>query len=191
VASKIENLSKLQIKAEISLKEINQTLQFTRTYISATYDDREAFDLLEKWADDKNFPFQKQALKASIEILDKYNPPMARGGFRIPWKPGVDPEKLTIGRVKVVYRKAPVVYRPALIEFVWKKKNYSKYDKMKFMIEIIGSDKSLKAVEYAGRYFAQGAKLELKPLAAKPMLKWWSENGARLKKESTTKSPGA
>ncbi len=47
---------------------------------------------------------------------------------------------------------------------------------MQFLVDIIERDTDLNAVEYAGRYFTQGASLKIKPLAIEYLLNWWKEN---------------
>jgi len=180
-SERIGDLSALQEETKEKLEKINQALFFTNKYMAATVDDRHAFDLLKKLAKDKNHPSNALARQAVIEIVNKHDPSFYSSNFKIPWKEGFDPGKLDLSGVEKIYKEVPLSYRPAIIEFVWKSNKFTKHDKMTFMINIIKNDDNLKAVEYAGRFFAQGAGLKIKPLGVEPMLDWWEKNQDSIK----------
>ena len=52
---------------------------------------------------------------------------------------------------------------------------------MEFLVEILKNDNSLRAVEYAGRYFNKETGLKKKTLAASEFLNWWEKNKESIK----------
>lgn len=180
VKKQIEDITTLQSQAQNTINSLNQTLHFARTFISAYADDRKAYEQLIKWSQEKSYPFQKEAEKAFLSILEKHNQPFQSSGFTIPWSKEIDPSKLTLNDICQTYAKVPDYLKPALLEFVWQNKKITKYNKMKFMIDAMGKENSLRAVEYAGRYFKQGSGLKVNPLATEFMTKWWENNKERM-----------
>jgi hypothetical protein len=47
---------------------------------------------------------------------------------------------------------------------------------MDFMIQVMEKDSSLRAGEYAGRYFTEGAGLRIKPMALEYLSDWWDKH---------------
>jgi len=162
--------------AKASLNILSATTQFAQTSIAAQNDDRKAFDELERMAEDPRHPFNKRAADVWRTVLDAHSPMMVVGGFTIPWQANVDPSKLDIAQIRSIYASAPVWLRPAFAEYISQRTDLSKKDRMTLLIGIVRNDDSLKAVEYAGREFAKAAGINIKPIAAKPMLDWWDAN---------------
>jgi hypothetical protein len=52
----------------------------------------------------------------------------------------------------------------------------SKLDQLDFMMHVIKTDGSLKAVEYAGRYFDEGTGQKIKFIFVKYLAQWWDEH---------------
>jgi hypothetical protein len=78
-------------------------------------------------------------------------------------------------KLRTEYSGAPVWLKPALIEYIWNRADIPKVERMSFMADVIAKDKSLNAVEYAGRYLSDALDVKLKPLAVKVLLKVWRE----------------
>ncbi|MDA2933229.1 hypothetical protein MYX82_02685 [Acidobacteria bacterium AH-259-D05] len=167
-------------EAKKLVQEASQLLAFTTTVVAAQTDDRVAFDKLNAWADDKSDPFSSRALEAWQSIFDehcegRYQTNLDKG---LVWPQGIDPSKLTLAELGKIYQSAPSNLKPGLIEYIWKRRDdITKTDRMQFLIGIIQHDGSLKAVEYAGRYFAQGmGQPRVKPMLVDYFVKWWEEN---------------
>lgn len=163
-------------KSNESLTKLSASSDFYITAISAQNDSRKDWDKLGSWANDKKHPLSKLAKAAWLEIYEKHCQPFFQSGYKLPWISNIDPSKLSLNEIKNIYKSSQSPFRPALIEFVWKQDGIGKKDKMSFFIEVMKSDESLRAVEYAGRYFCIAAKLNLKPMAIDNMLKWWDKN---------------
>jgi len=64
-----------------------------------------------------------------------------------------------------------------LLEYIWKTRtDIPKRERMQFIVDVFRNDSSLRAVEYARRYFGGESKTMLKPLAIKQYLDWWEKN---------------
>lgn len=173
---RLGTIEKTSERASKVLSELEQATQFTMTVIAAQTDDRKAFDQLVTWAKVKSHPFSSRAGQAWGMILDQHNPPFVRIG-KVPWPDRIDdPSKLTFQQLRQGYESALVFVKPALIAYISKRQDIPKKDRMQFLADVIEHDESLKAVEYAGRYFMKEAGLKFKPLAVTPILEWWRNN---------------
>ena len=75
------------------------------------------------------------------------------------------------------YKQAPPHIRIGILEFLWETRtDIPKRERLELLAQVLREDDSLKVVEYAGRWFAQGTGDGLKPLAIPLHLKWWNEN---------------
>ena len=170
VDDKILTLDDQIQEAKKTLSELKQDVEFTATFNAAQSDDRNAYDQLKNWAIDSTYPFRKRAFKAKGEIYEKHADPMYMSNLSIPWKEGVEHSKFTLKELIAQYREMPDHFKPALIEYIWKREDFPRRERMAFLIDVMTQDASLKAVEYAGRYFNIGADLKYKPLTVEKFL---------------------
>lgn len=165
--------------ARKQVSQLDLISQFTQMAIAAQNDDRRALDQLEVWANDPSFPLRSQASATWATILDSHAPAIYQSGFTVPWRDGVDPSRLTVADLRNEYRAAPVYLRPALIEYVWSRQDIPELDRMAFLVEVVRTDTSLRAVEYAGRQLSSALGANLKPVAVRPLLEAWERRRAR------------
>jgi len=184
-ADKLNRLLEKSVKLTSGIAEIQRKSilinEFMMTVINAQNDDRKSFDQLREWAKDSSYLLSSNALSAYETIINQHDPRLVFE-LKPPFGEGVDPSKFALLELEQMYQSGPSSLRPSLIEYIWKRESFSKRDKMEFLIEIIGDDESLNAVEYAGRYFRKGAELKhLKPLAIEAFLEWWEKNRDKFK----------
>lgn len=172
---KLGEIDKALVAARTKADEVQQITEFTRTALAAQNDDRRAFDRLEVWANDAAFRLRSEAASAWATILDQHAKPFFVSGFTVPWKQGVDPSRFSVAELRREYANAPVFLRPALIEYVWKREDIPKRDRMAFLADVVAGDASLNAVEYAGRLLSEALDAKLKPLAVRPLLQVWEQ----------------
>lgn len=174
---KLSQLDKSINDGNLAVKELQLYTEFNTTVLAAQNDNRKAYDQLWAWSEDSSFPFQKAAAQAAQTIMDQHNPAMIRGGFRVEWKDGLNPELLSLNELSQAYKSAPPHIRLGILEFVWEQRpDITKRDRLQFLVDVLKHDESLRVVEYAGRYFAQGTGDKLKPIAIGPHLDWWEKN---------------
>jgi hypothetical protein len=174
---KLSSLDKAVDEGNRAVLSLREYTAFNSTVLAAQNDDRRAYDQLWKFGDDETSPFRKAATQAVQTIMDQHNPSIVRGGFTVPWKEGVDPQRLTAAEIWEAYRQAPPDVRIAVLEFMWQKRtDIPKKERLGFLADALRNEESLNVVEYAGRWFAQGTGDQLKPLAIPQHLKWWDEN---------------
>lgn len=176
VERKVVALDNTLERANKNTKELSAVLEFTNTVVAAQSDDRNAFDKLATWAGDPSFHYAKEAGQAYVKIMDDHSSGMYSTGFTVPWNEGVDPSKFDIQALKAVYVVSADQMKPALIEYVWSRNDWKKQSRLDFLMDIIRRDSSLKAVEYAGRYFTIGTNLKIKPVAIDYLSKWWTDH---------------
>jgi DNA-binding FadR family transcriptional regulator len=180
VEKKISHVDETLEKANRALTELHQISEFIIAVVAALNDDRKAFDQLRVWSENKSHLFSSRAQHVWDTIVAEHSKALAFGGFALSWRAGLDPSKLTLGELKQTYDSSPATLKPALLEYIWKRQDIPRRDKLQFFAEVIEHDQSLTAVEYAGRYFTEQAGLKIKPLAVDDLLKWWRDNKDRI-----------
>jgi len=172
---RLEAVNAMLTTAQQKVAELDKIAEFTRTVVAAQNDDRRAFDQLEVWANDASFPMREEAAAAYRTVLDDHSQPFFVSGFSVPWKEGIDPSTLSLEDLRRNYQTAPDWLKPALIEYIWEREDIPKKDRAAFLAEVIRTDRSLKAVEYAGRFLSGVLNVKVKPLAIDALLQVWEQ----------------
>jgi len=199
-ADKLKGLLEKSTKLTSEIVEIQRKSilinEFMMTVINAQNGYRKALDQLHKWSNDDSFLLNHQAWQAWKDIAKKYNPYLNNKiGTPLPWKEGTDPSTLTFIDLKRIYQGQDSLsdYKPALINYIWMRNDISEGERMEFLVEIIKSDDSLKAVNVAGQLFWKAAKLKSRIFSSEEDLsKWWEENKGNYNKnpeDQPTDSP--
>jgi len=183
--------AKLKTVESGALAELRQTSEYVMTVVAAQNDDRKAYDQLTKWANDKASPFSERAAQARVTILNEHASPWTLTGLKVPWKPDVDPSKVSFGALKSDFRAAGSQIRIGLLEYIWSRPDIPKRDKMEFLVEVMRTDHSLQVVERAGRFFLTESKQQLKPLAIDQMVDWWEKHKGEYSMEDQSKESPA
>jgi hypothetical protein len=173
---KIESLNAEVSKTLDKFNILNQDLEFIKIVSAAQNDDRMAFDQLRSWSDKENYPLHTKAAQAWLAIMNDADSAIRWGDLKVPWPENLEPSKLTINDLRTLYNSAPDWIKPALIQYVWKRDDIAKLDRLEFLIEVMKKDKSLRAVDQAGRFFRAENNLKIKTLAYPEMLDWWGKN---------------
>jgi len=176
---KLNTLDEAIAKANATLANLDAATELTMTVVAAQNDDRKAFDTLKKWSEDKNNRFSSQAAQAWSTIFESHSDSMYYSNFTSPWIDGFDPSKLSLPELAQQYRHASAqsaLFKPAVLEYIWKRDDISKVDRLDFMVDVMKNDASLTAVEYAGRYFTAGTGQKIKPMATEYLVKWWENH---------------
>lgn len=176
VQQKIDSLNNIIGEAEKTLKSLKEEEDFRGIVMAAQNDDRASYDKLSIIADDKGSRFSREAQDAYRTIIDSHNSSVYKSGFTGFWPSGFDPSKLSFLDLQQAYQAAPAVIKPGVIEYIWKRNDIPEQDRMDFMINIMKTDSSLLATEYASRYFLQGAKLEMNIMNFNGIYKWWAQH---------------
>lgn len=175
-AAELLVLDQATSEAKAALSQIKSLLEFTETIVAAQNDDRSAFDRLDSIAKSKSNPFATKAKQAWLTIFETHSSALYNSGFSLPWAAGFDPTKLTIADLSVQFHSAPPELKPALLEYIKNREDIPKVDRMDFLLGVLRVDSSLRAAEYAGRYFTLLAGLQVKPLAVDYLVQWWNDH---------------
>ena len=170
---KLDTLDKAINEASAALAGLDAAREFTMTVLAAQTDDRKAFDMLKKWSQDNSNPFSTGATQAWATIFESHNQPMYLSNLTVPWKDGYDPSKLSLAELIQQYRATPAQIKPAMLEYIWKRNDLRKAERLDFLVDVMRHDSSLRAVEYAGRYFTAGTEQNIKPMAVDYLSDWW------------------
>ncbi len=166
-SEKLASLDKSASEARNVLNETKSLLEFTELIVAAQSDDRAAFDKLRRISEDTSSPFSGRAQQAWRTIFEAHSSPMARGGFVVPWKPGIDPAKFSLTDLEREFKQAPEQVKLALLEYIANRSDFPKVERVDFLLRILKTDANLTVAEYAGRNFTTVAGLQIKPLAIK------------------------
>jgi len=171
-------------ETEKTLRELEEITRFSKLATAAQNDDRQAFDELLAWTDNKTSNLWELAANTAIKIRTEYNGPIQPGCMNVQWAKGIDPLKLLIEQIRTEYGKSLSLYHTDFVKKTNKNTAISKKDKMQFYIDILKKDASLAATYYAGKYFIKEANdTELKwfPFSINPLLDWWEKNKNEIK----------
>lgn len=175
-SQKLETLNAALREANGALDKLKANNDFQSLILAAQNDDRLSFDKLSAIAEDKSNQFNNLAARAWETIFDAHSGPMSLSGFTMPWAPGIDPSKLTFHDLTEVFKSIPAGMKPALLEYIWHRTDISELSRLDFMMNVMKTDSSLTAVEYAGRYFTEGTGQKIKAMALAVLAPWWDEH---------------
>jgi len=133
----VDLVAKSAAEAEKKLQELGSITEFSKITIAAQNDDRQAFDALESWAKNKSFPMYKEAANVFIKIRADYDGPIEPGYMNFHWPKNVDPNKLSISELREIYKSSSPIYHADLVNFIQKRTDISKKDRMMFFIDAI------------------------------------------------------
>jgi hypothetical protein len=173
---KLTSLNAAATAVQATLDKVKQDEDFMMTVLAAESDSRESFDNLKKIADDKSNRFSDMAGKTWHTIFEAHSLGFFQSGFTVPWLPNVDPSKLSLGELEQAYQLAETIIKPGILEYIWRRNDIPKLDRLDFMMKVMKTDASLSAVEYAGRYFTEGTGQKIKPVAVQFLAPWWDEH---------------
>lgn len=169
---------KLQESSKL-VADLSLAREFTLTIIAAQSDDWSAFHKLEGWSNDKSFPFQEMAAKATVRIRSSYVGFISEPYLEIPWNKDTDPKKLSLDELKSIYASLDPLFHAALVHTVWQRSDIPKKERMEFLMNVLETSNSLTAKDYAGKFFVEGTgdkNLKWSPFVTTPILSWWTEN---------------
>jgi hypothetical protein len=175
--SRLEEAKGLVNKAETSVDQLQDTVDFNLLLTKARNDDREAFDRIVKLTEEMG-PFQKTAFDVAVQIAIEVNPLVSvRVDPEVPWgNYAVDPKIEQMDNLLKIYPSLHPIVRPNFISQIWSQERFSKQKRMDFLYEIIKSDRSLRALDRACTLMNKEAKINKNILGAKEYLEWWQTN---------------
>lgn len=182
---KLKTLDAAILKANNVLTNLESMTDFTITVIFAQNDDRRAFDKLSLLAYDQSNPLHERALAAWLTIYDNHNNASELSVCPVtPLVAGIDSSELTIHDLSKLYAVIASRFKLGFLVYIWERNDLPLIDRLDFLISVIETDDSLKAVEYAGRYFTKATKTNFKPLATLALIQWWKDNRATFKEKN-------
>ena len=176
-ATQLTELKDSVSKAQNLLDDLRRQSDVTTMITKAQNDDRVSFDDLKHLANDRSNKYSDLAANAYNTIYKAHCPPAYGSNMYFPWDAaGVDPKSLTLQQLQTFYPSIPAYLRPAFLEYFWRRDDLPKLARLDFLIKVVDTDSSLSAVEYAGRYFAQGTSQQMDPVAVDYFLNWWKQH---------------
>lgn len=164
-------------KANDMVKELTSLNEFLLVRTKAQNDDREAYDQLYKWREDKSYIYSELAETSEIRIRMYYHERKDAGMryLTCDWKKYVKDVSFEQA-LNLYYEKTPSPYRPGCVTAIWKTDNFSKKQRIQFLIDVLQNDKNLRAIHIAGTYMQQETGREWNPFSPQTFYNWWEEN---------------
>jgi hypothetical protein len=183
--TKLSALDKTMDQANSTLKEMERTTDFATTLLAAQNDNWESFAQLATWSNDKSFPLWETAANAYVKVRLSYAERITEPGFlNIDWSPGIDPKTLPLATLTQTYDKLIPIYHAHLVNVVWGRSDFSKKERMQFLVKILTDSNSLCARHFAAKHFvaaAGDADLKWQPFQIQPLLDWWKTHEREIK----------
>jgi len=177
IAPKIEIVDK-------KLLGLEKDAAFIMTSNAAQGGDRASYQLLLLWSKDKTYPKRDRAQEIVDEIISRANTDYLTASGRVyPWKPGVDPAKLSFEELKEEYNSASSApNRSDLLSYIHSRENISKTRKLEFFVEVICNDPNLDVASSAGTFFIYGSGHNFNNrLDCKAYKEWYEKHHSELK----------
>jgi len=174
-----EDLRRLLNEARKTVDNVKQQSDFVLTVLDAQGDDRNAFDKLRRWSNDKTFSLHQQAKAAELTILKSHSTFISDAHMVMNWIEGFDPTTMSISDIRSNWDKVLPVYARAYAEFVWKHENVTKEEKLQFLHDVLGNSRgSMQAADWAAETLAKDAKVKYNPpFDFSAIEEWWTERG--------------
>lgn len=172
----LATLNKVITDATATLGKLKAEEHIVELIVSAQNDDRHAYDELYKISSEAGSPFSALAGNAWLTIYNARSAPFYESASPLQWRAGVDPAKFSFQDLKTMYARIPASVKPEFLQYILERKDIPKVQKMEFFMEVMKTDPSLGAMEYAGRYFAQEAGLNIKAMALPYFADWWKHH---------------
>lgn len=167
---KLQQDSKQSFASQQELKETirqaREVLAFIMTSRAAANDDRAAFETLQSWGNDESYFLQKEARTTAEGITASYfqtdfNPKPYKA---LSWKTNVQPDALTYGEIKKVWKTISPEFVPAFVEFVGGNTNITKTQKLEFLDSVVSaSHNSLHGADRAAHLLAKELGINYNP----------------------------
>ena len=161
-----------------AVKQVNDLSAFTLKITQAKNDDRFAFEEILKIGNDDHHAYQSIAQQAVAEIFGAVSQAEAGGpkaDILYPW--GKESYKdIPFEKFIEIYVQASSLYRPGLLMNLWNHPKFTEPQKLGFLMEVIKSDRSLRALARACQLADQKAHLNRPFTAYAAYLEWWAQN---------------
>lgn len=168
-------------EAHKTLAKLDQLVDFSCTLLAAQNDGRRAFDRLLMLSKDTSFPYHEEANRAYVAIYAKHAGTLFLN-WSNPWSPeGVNLSTLELQGLKKIYTTYPIQFKPALIEYIRKRSDIQRKDRLQFLIDVISNDEGLTAVSYAGWNLNNEVGLGWNTMAIDSFTSWWREHSLDFK----------
>jgi hypothetical protein len=142
------------------LKELTIDIEFDSVLVAAKNDDYYAYEQLNNWSNDKSYPLRVKAQQALRGMNSGAVYLVAEEPY--PWKPGIDPSKLTMVELRKEFRSAERAgNKRSLLEYLVERKDIAKKEKLDFLNEVEKTDQSLTVRGAAQQYIDKLSKENL------------------------------
>jgi hypothetical protein len=193
IRAEIANLKKAQVETRNTVKEAQtnyealsnnlfsvqksiRDAEFDLLVVNAKADNRHAFDKISSFARDDKSEYFHKALEAEGDLMFSPSGPFLNEQWSMYGGWNTSPLPKTPGE-NYGGRVVPPEYRPAAINFYWNHTNYTRLQKLDFLVAVITNESSIAAMVHAKKIFDTETKAELDYRGAKEKYHhWWNTN---------------
>jgi len=160
-------------------KSIDDAMEFIMAVLKAQNDSWPAFLKLETWAHDTEHALHNPALMAHTKVRISYTNLLTPPGFPdVLWKPGCSDETASLALINKALAENNPLQDSALVNIINNRKDeFTRKERMEFLIRVLQESESIQAHYFAGMYFFQEANdvnLDWQPFRVKNVLDWWA-----------------
>ena len=183
IASRLTNFEAIVFSGSNSVQELKEYTEFLRLYTEAASGRRWSFHKLFTMGKDQKSPFRDLALNAMHKIWLDASSSQAQASYPVSWRTNAEPSKLSLSQLK---RLLPLILfheRTAFVRFVWARNDFTRKQRMEFLIDLLPFEENLFAYATAADLFTDGTKGDLKgvPYPNDTRLDWWAKNASLIK----------
>lgn len=160
-------------EAEKLSKELDRLVKFSTTILAARADDRQAFDRLLGYANEKS-DLSRIAGDAYVGLRATYGGALKPGFLNFPTPS--DLASVAPSKIREFYSALPSTLHAHAIQIIWKREDIPKNDRLELLASVLQSDPSLSATYYAGKFLAADSKLTWEPFKTQELLSQWRED---------------
>ena len=174
--AKLKQVEAIVTRLNAAEQDLAAKTEFVTLVLDAQSDDRVAYDRLRAIARDDKNPFHDRAQRTADAVMAKHSMPFEVSGGSVPWKPSINPSRLSLEEITHGFAETDPWVKHALINYIGQRSDIPRAARLEFFVKVMKEDKSLEAVEAAGRRFAQETHQKIKALATDYLLDWWVKN---------------
>lgn len=172
---KLQDVDAALSAANNALARVQQTAELTDIVSDAQNDDRNAFNRLDRIAnDDKNQFFSKA--KEARDFIFMSTASSLILSYPVQWKAGVNPIKLTLSQMEAEYEfhsKDNFITRMAIIQYIWSRDDFDLSSKCDFIVRVAAEDQSVRVAVSALKMLAQALSLQITDININTVRDWW------------------
>jgi len=182
----VQHVQEAAYESSVTANKTIEVGHLLQMLFSATQGSRKDFDQAMKQDDDPVYGDLIRRTLSDIAVkLDAGE--LFPIGYAIDWgNYKVDPKKATMDELIDVFGKSPIPIQRQILSEIWAQDRFPKYERLKFLADVIETNHSLEAVARAERLMDDEAHLKKNILGCREYLTWWKDHAKGYQSAATS-----